>query len=46
MMVYEDIWNVLEVIEIEGGCKDWPRSNRLMAPWKEEQSICVLGRAT
>ena len=46
LMVYGDIWNVLEVIEIEGGCKDWPRSNRLMAPWKEEQSICVLGRAT
>lgn len=45
VMVYGDIWNVLEVIEIEGGCKDWPQSNRLMAPWKEEQSICVPGRA-
>ena len=41
VMVYGDIWNVLEVIKIEGGCKDWPKSNRTKWPHGKRSGVSV-----
>ena len=31
-MICGDIWNLLDIVKIEGVCKDWPKSNRTNGP--------------